>query len=87
MPRASGPTGVTSGSTGDATGLTVDAREPVEDWLAQRIADAVPGEQPEALLRFLRTLGRWDRRAYEAVAGLSTPLLDEPMRLEAVKGR
>ncbi|WP_081680534.1 phosphatase PAP2 family protein [Cellulomonas sp. URHD0024] len=66
-----------------ADGSTTDAREPVEDWLAQRIADAVPGEQPEALLRALRTLGRWDRRAYESVAGWSTPLLDEPMRLVA----
>ena len=66
-----------------ADGSTADGREPVEDWLAQRIADAVPGEQPEALLHVLRTLGRWDRRAYEAVAGWSTPLLDEPMRIVA----
>ena len=44
-----------------ATGPTADTREPVEDWLAQWIADAVPGEQPEALLRVLRTFGRWDR--------------------------
>ncbi|WP_051640308.1 phosphatase PAP2 family protein [Cellulomonas sp. URHE0023] len=68
------------GAASAAAGPTAEAREPVEDWLAQRIADAIPGEQPEALLRALRTLGRWDRRAYEAVAGWSTPLLDEPMR-------
>ena len=74
---------VGGGPVPPAAGSTADAREPVEDWLAQRIADAVPGEQPEALLRVLRTLGRWDRQAYEAVAGWSTPMLDEPMRLIA----
>ncbi len=29
----------------------------------------------------MTVLGRWDRRTYEAVAGMSTPLLDEPMRV------
>ena len=71
------------GPASTAAGPTAEVPESVEDWLAERIADAIPGEQPESLLRALRTLGRWDRRAYEAVAGWSTPLLDEPMRLVA----
>ena len=76
-----GPAG---GIPGPPAGRSMAAsREPVEDWLAEWIADAVPGEQPEALLRVLRTLGRWDLQAYEAVAGWSTPMLDEPMRIVA----
>jgi membrane-associated phospholipid phosphatase len=62
---------------GSATG----GGEPVEDWLARRLVEAGPAEPPEAVLRVLRLLGRWDRRAYKAVAGMTTPLLDEPMRL------
>ncbi len=53
----------------------------VEDWLARRLGQAGLFELPDRLLRVLNVLGRWDRRTYEAVAGLSTPLLDEPMRV------
>jgi membrane-associated phospholipid phosphatase len=53
----------------------------VEDWLARRLVDAGPLEPPDALLRVLTVLGRWDRQSYEAVAAMSTPLLDEPMRV------
>lgn len=55
--------------------------ESVEDWLARRLAGAAPFEPPETLLRVLTVLGRWDHRSYEAVAGMSTPMLDEPMRI------
>jgi undecaprenyl-diphosphatase len=55
--------------------------EAVEDWLARRLVEAGPGKPPDALVRVLRLLGRWDRLSYAAVAGMSTPLLDEPMRV------
>ena len=55
--------------------------DPVEDWLARRLVEAGPAEPPDALVRVLRLLGRWDRLTYVAVAGMSTPLLDEPMRI------
>ena len=55
---------------------------PVEERLADRLtahraeAAAVPGP----IVLALRRLGRFDRAAYRSVAGLSTPLLDEPLR-------
>jgi undecaprenyl-diphosphatase len=55
--------------------------DPVADWLAQRLVEAGPAEPPDTLVRVLRLLGRWDRLTYVAVAGMSTPLLDEPMRI------
>ena len=55
-------------------------RESVEDWLARRFVEVGPFNPPEALLQVLTILGGWDRRSYEAVAAMSTPLLDEPMR-------
>ncbi|MET0788980.1 MAG: phosphatase PAP2 family protein [Cellulomonas sp.] len=66
-----------------ADGSVSGGRDSVEDWLAQRLVDTCPATPPQGVLRVLRVLGRWDRLAYEAVAGMSTPLLDEPMRLVA----
>jgi membrane-associated phospholipid phosphatase len=40
-----------------------------------------PGKPPDALVRVLHVLGRCDRLIYAAVAGMSTPLLDEPLRV------
>ena len=42
---------------------------------------AIVARLPDALVRVLHLLGRWDRRAYAAVAGMSTPFLDEPLRV------
>jgi membrane-associated phospholipid phosphatase len=42
---------------------------------------AGPGKPPDALVLVLRLLERWDRLTYAAVAGMSTPLLDEPLRV------
>jgi len=61
--------------------VTARSDQPVEYWLADRLERSGGPQPPEALLRGLRLLGRWDLRAYEAVAGMSTPLLDEPMRV------
>jgi membrane-associated phospholipid phosphatase len=36
--------------------------------------------RPSGAVRVLRRLGRLDRAAYRAVAGLSTPMLDRPLR-------
>ena len=62
-------------------GSAAGGGEPIEDWLAGRLVEEGLAEPSDAVLRVLRLLGRWDRRAYEAVAGTSTPLLDEPMRV------
>jgi membrane-associated phospholipid phosphatase len=51
------------------------------DWLSRRLTQIVPFELPQTLLRVLTILGRWDQDTYEAVARMSTPLLDEPMRV------
>ncbi|MEZ0449169.1 phosphatase PAP2 family protein [Cellulomonas sp. ICMP 17802] len=72
---------VGSGPVPAGSGSPSGGRESVEDWLARRLVDAGPGVPPAGLLRVLRVLGGWDRRTYEVVAGLSTPLLDEPMRV------
>lgn len=57
-------------------------REPVEDRLADKLdtqwADA--STPRAAALQVLRGLGSVDRAAYRSVAGLSTPMLDEPLR-------
>lgn len=42
---------------------------------------AGPGKTPDALVRVHHLLGRWDSLTYAAVAGMSTPLLDEPLRV------
>lgn len=54
---------------------------PVRDWLDRRIVEAGRSASPDALVRVLCLLGRWDHRTYAAVARMSTPLLDEPMRV------
>ena len=55
--------------------------EPVEDRLADRLSQAVsPGPARVAALYVLRRLGRADQKAYEAVAGWSSPILDAPLR-------
>lgn len=48
--------------------------EPPEERLAQRLGDA------SAVAGLLHVLGTYDRLAYVSVAGMSTPLLDRPLR-------
>ena len=60
------------------TGLT--PVEPVEERLADRLSARRGDAGPSWAVRALRRLGRLDRAAYRAVAGLSTPRLDRPMR-------
>jgi membrane-associated phospholipid phosphatase len=67
---------LTTGSSTPATGTGS-----AEDWLARRLSEAGPLQVPPSLLRALTFLGELDRDTYEAVAGMSTPLLDEPMRI------
>ncbi len=55
--------------------------EPIEERLAQRIAQhQAPSSVRESMVGAFRRLGHYDRVAYRAVAGTSTPLLDEPLR-------
>jgi membrane-associated phospholipid phosphatase len=56
--------------------------EPVEERLADRLGSRLALEHPTVrrLTAVLRRMGRYDRAAYRVVAGMSTPLLDEPMR-------
>ena len=55
--------------------------EPVEEQLADRITrQAGPGPSSVRVASLLRRLGGYDRSVYRRVAGLSTPLLDEPLR-------
>jgi membrane-associated phospholipid phosphatase len=55
--------------------------EPVEEGLADRLTrQAEPKPSSVRVASFLRRLGGYDRALYERVAGLSTPLLDEPLR-------
>jgi membrane-associated phospholipid phosphatase len=54
--------------------------EPVEERLADRISSWRIGAQPSGAVRLLRQLGRLDRTAYRAVAEMSTPVLDGPLR-------
>jgi undecaprenyl-diphosphatase len=53
--------------------------EPVEERLADRLS-ARTRARPSLAVQLLRRLGRVDRAAYRAVAGMSTPLLDGPLR-------
>jgi membrane-associated phospholipid phosphatase len=53
--------------------------EPVEERLADRLS-ARTRARPSRAVRLLRRLGRVDRAAYRAVAEMSTPLLDGPLR-------
>ena len=56
--------------------------EPVEDRLADRIdLLRTPARPSRWAAAQLRRLGRVDRAAYRAVAGLSTPWLDTPRRV------
>lgn len=56
--------------------------EPVEERLADRIGLLRTPERPSRWAAAqLRRLGRVDRVAYRAVAGLSTPWLDTPLRV------
>ena len=54
--------------------------EPVEERLADRLSTRHKGAPPSLAVRVLRRLGRLDRAAYRAVADLSTPRLDRPLR-------
>ena len=56
--------------------------EPPEERLAQRIVER-PGQRTprrQKLVALLRQVGHADRVAYRAVAGVSAPLLDTPLR-------
>jgi membrane-associated phospholipid phosphatase len=54
--------------------------KPVEERLADRISAWRAGAEPSGAVRLLRQLGRLDRTAYRAVAEMSTPALDRPLR-------
>ncbi len=54
--------------------------EPVEERLADRLSTRLGHAPPSWAVRVLRRLGRLDRAAYRAVADLSTPRLDRPLR-------
>ena len=58
------------------------ASQPVEERIADRLTAHQPegGHAPAATVYALRHLGSCDRAAYRWVAGLSTPLLDAPLR-------
>ena len=53
--------------------------EPIEERLADRLSGRTRA-RPSRAVRLLRRLGRVDRAAYRAVAEMSTPLLDGPLR-------
>jgi membrane-associated phospholipid phosphatase len=54
--------------------------EPIEERLANRIGTRRARAQPSQAERLLRRLGLLDRAAYRAVAEMSTPRLDRPLR-------
>jgi membrane-associated phospholipid phosphatase len=54
--------------------------EPVEERLANRLSTLSTRPEPSGAERLLRGLGRMDRAVYRAVAEISTPLLDGPLR-------
>jgi undecaprenyl-diphosphatase len=58
--------------------ITATPPEPFEERLADRLSRRRTG--PSRMVRILRRLGRLDRSAYRAVAEMSTPLLDRPLR-------
>ena len=59
------------------------AQQPVEGRLADRLraTRAATGTARTRAVTLLRRLDSYDRAAYRAVSQLSTPLLDEPLRL------
>lgn len=58
------------------------ASDPVEERLANRLTAGQheAGKHPAPAVVALRRLGSYDRAVYRSVAGLSTPLLDAPLR-------
>lgn len=60
---------------------TPAAPEPLEERLADRLGSRL-GDRPSGrrATSLLRGLAHYDRAAYRVVAGMSTPLLDEPLR-------
>jgi len=58
--------------------ITATPPEPFEERLADRLSRR--HTRPSHVVRVLRRLGRLDRSAYRAVAEMSTPLLDRPLR-------
>lgn len=54
--------------------------EPVEERLADRLSARHAAAPPTRTVRVLRRLGTADRAAYRAVAQMSTPWLDGPLR-------
>ena len=54
--------------------------EPAQERLTDRRSSWRAGAQPSQEVRILRQLGGVDRAAYRAVANLSTPMLDRPLR-------
>ena len=60
--------------------ITATPPEPFEERLADRLRARSNRARPSRTVRVLRRLGRLDRSAYRAVAGMSTPLLDRPLR-------
>jgi membrane-associated phospholipid phosphatase len=54
--------------------------EPVEERLADRLSTWQVHARPSRAVQLLRRLGRLDRAAYCAVAEMSTPRLDGPLR-------
>ena len=54
--------------------------EPVEERLADRLSARHGDAPPSWDVRALRQLGHLDRAAYRAIAELSTPGLDRPLR-------
>ena len=58
--------------------ITATPPEPFEERLADHLSRR--RTRPSRMVRILRQLGRLDRSAYSAVAEMSTPLLDRPLR-------
>jgi membrane-associated phospholipid phosphatase len=54
--------------------------EPIEELLAERLDDRSGPPRRSRVAMLLRRLGRYDRAAYRALARLSTPALDAPLR-------
>ena len=54
--------------------------EPVGERLADRLSTWPAGTQLSRAVGILRQFGRLDRAAYRAVAEMSTPVLDRPLR-------
>ena len=71
----------------DGDPRSVAAGPPLAGPVEERLADKLSAPRPDGsaghdrATAVLRRLGRYDRAIYRSVAGLSTPLLDEPLRL------